>query len=594
MTDAAYTAYSYLTAGEDFRRFELAPEFGRVPPYAGGLTDGEAGRAAALLRDSLVISLHDHPVRFPARMEETPEYNRTGRQHAAYAGLAASGLTVVFDNMMDGTACVTGNAPWRWDDIITDLGMRQADLAHAPGVMTVRTVADIDEAYRSGRTGLVFGLEAATPIENELDRLDILYGLGIRQIGIAYSDANTLGSGLNEPVDGGLTSFGKRAVRRMNQLGLAIDLSHSSDRTALDTSAATSAPLLITHAGARAVWDSPRMKPDDVLRAVADTGGVIGMSEGAARGAAQIAAVEQQLRDIDTAQLDDAGQTDAAVLTHLAAAARSDLEQGLWEANASAGGYVSPAAKLLQSVPSALLRDPAAVHGYLERLRGLPAFLDAVAARSPPRAGTRPRPASARPSTSSPGTWTGTWTTTRWSPWRSPAPPCLQIASAQTLPLPAYRRFLDAEVCGYVEGWGLYSERLADEMGLYTSDLQRLGMLSFDALRACRLVVDTGMHYYGWSRARAADFMWNHTATTRANVENEISRYIGWPGQALAYMTGRREIQRLRGLAERALGARFDVRAFHGTVLGQGAVPLGVLEQLVTRWADYESRRLRS
>ncbi|MCW2907777.1 MAG: uncharacterized protein JWL68_2566, partial [Actinomycetia bacterium] len=170
----------------------------------------------------------------------------------------------------------------------------------------------------------------------------------------------------------------------------------------------------------------------------------------------------------------------------------------------------------------------------------------------------------------------------------------LQIASAQTLALPAYRRFLDAEVCGYVEGWGLYCERLADEMGLYTSDLQRLGMLSFDALRACRLVVDTGMHYYGWSRARAADFMWRHTATTRANVENEISRYIGWPGQALAYMTGRREIQRLRGLAERALGPRFDVRAFHGTVLGQGAVPLAVLEQLVTRWVDYESRRLRS
>ena len=129
-------------------------------------------------------------------MEETPGYNRTGRQHAAYAGLAASGMTVVFDNMMDGTACVTGNAPWRWDDIITDLGMRQADLAHQDEVMVIRTVADIDEAYRSGRVGLVFGLEAATPIENEIDRLDVLYGLGLRQIGIAYSDANTLGSGL--------------------------------------------------------------------------------------------------------------------------------------------------------------------------------------------------------------------------------------------------------------------------------------------------------------------------------------------------------------------------------------------------------------
>src|SRR5262249_44210409 len=121
----SYAAYSYLRAGDDFRAFELAPEFGRVPAYEPGLTAEQEQRANSLLADSLVISLHDHPVRFPLRMEETPEYNRTGRQHAAYAGLAASGMTVVFDNMMDGTACVTGNAPWRWDDIITDLGMRQ-------------------------------------------------------------------------------------------------------------------------------------------------------------------------------------------------------------------------------------------------------------------------------------------------------------------------------------------------------------------------------------------------------------------------------------------------------------------------------------
>lgn len=161
----------------------------------------------------------------------------------------------------------------------------------------------------------------------------------------------------------------------------------------------------------------------------------------------------------------------------------------------------------------------------------------------------------------------------------------LQIASAQTLrDLPRYRRFLDAQVCAYVEGWGLYAERLADEMGLYTSDLARLGMLSFESLRACRLVVDTGMHHLGWSRAKAAQFMWEHTATTRANVDNEITRYIGWPGQALAYLIGCREIRRLRRLAEQRLGAGFDVRAFHGTVLGSGAVPLEVLEQLVEAW----------
>jgi membrane dipeptidase len=273
-----YTAYSYLSAGTDFPAFELAPEFGRVPPHALRLTPEQRERAGRLLAGSLVISLHDHPVRFPARMEETPAYNRTGRQHAAYAGLAASGMTVVFDNMMDGTACVTGNAPWRWDDIITDLGMRQADLARQREVMVIRSVADIDAARAAGRVGLVFGLEAATPIENEIDRLDVLYGLGLRQIGIAYSDANALGSGLNETRDGGLTALGRRAVTRMNKLGLAIDLSHSSDQTALDTCELTSAPVFLTHAGARAVWDTPRMKPDAVLRAVAGTGGVIGMS----------------------------------------------------------------------------------------------------------------------------------------------------------------------------------------------------------------------------------------------------------------------------------------------------------------------------
>jgi membrane dipeptidase len=273
-----YRAYSYLAAGVDYPEFELAPEFGRVPAYSAGLPPDQQERAGRLLADSVVISLHDHPVRFPARMEETPQYNRTGRQHTAYAGLAASGMTVVFDNMMDGTACVTGNAPWRWTDIITDLGMRQADLAHQQDVLVVRRLADIEDAHRTNRVGIVFGLEAATPIENEIDRLDVLYGLGVRQIGIAYSDSNALGSGLSEAIDGGLTTFGRRAVERMNRLGLAIDVSHSSDRTSLDVCDRSSQPVFMTHAGARAVWDTPRMKPDDVLRAIARTGGVIGMS----------------------------------------------------------------------------------------------------------------------------------------------------------------------------------------------------------------------------------------------------------------------------------------------------------------------------
>jgi membrane dipeptidase len=275
---SGYRSYDYLDGDLGLPVVPLAPEAGRVPPYDGGFTAEQLARAQRLLAENITISLHDHPVLFPADMADTPRYNRTGRQHTAFAGLRASGLTAVFDNMMDGTACVTGNAPWQWDDVVLDLGMRLADLAHQSDVAVLRSVADIEATHAAGGVGLVFGLEAATPIGNDLDKLDVLYGLGIRQIGIAYSDANALGSGLNEVVDGGLTALGRRAVRRMNQLGLAIDVSHSSDRTGIDTCAASDRPVFITHAGARAVWDIPRLKGDDVLRAVAGTGGVIGMS----------------------------------------------------------------------------------------------------------------------------------------------------------------------------------------------------------------------------------------------------------------------------------------------------------------------------
>jgi membrane dipeptidase len=274
-----YASFGYLDdEPAAFARFPLAPESGRVPGYDGGFDAATVARAEWLLASNIVVSLHDHPVRFPADMALTPQYNRTGRQHTAFAGLASSGLTVVFDNMMDGTAYVTGNTPWQWDDVVTDLGMRQADIAHQDRVLVVRTLRDIQFARDTGRVGIVLGLEAATPIGNDLDKLDILFGLGVRQIGIAYSDSNALGAGLNEPADYGLTAFGRRAVKRMNDLGLAIDVSHASDRTGVETVAASRAPVFMTHAGARALWDIPRLKGDDVLRAIADSGGVIGMS----------------------------------------------------------------------------------------------------------------------------------------------------------------------------------------------------------------------------------------------------------------------------------------------------------------------------
>jgi len=160
----------------------------------------------------------------------------------------------------------------------------------------------------------------------------------------------------------------------------------------------------------------------------------------------------------------------------------------------------------------------------------------------------------------------------------------MQLAMAQQLEIPRYRRYLDVEACSFNEGWGLYSEQLADEIGLYSDDVARLGMLSMRALRACRLVVDTGIHHLGWSREQAVQFMLANSATPEEHVRSEVDRYIAWPGQALAYMIGRREIVRLRAGARQALGDRFSIRDFHGTVLGNGAVPLTVLAGAVERW----------
>jgi uncharacterized protein (DUF885 family) len=138
---------------------------------------------------------------------------------------------------------------------------------------------------------------------------------------------------------------------------------------------------------------------------------------------------------------------------------------------------------------------------------------------------------------------------------------------------------------GYQEGWALYTERLADEMKLYSGDLDRLGMLSSQALRAVRLVVDSGLHALGWTRQQAIDFMLAHTAEPKDDVISEVDRYIIYPGQATAYMLGAIEISRLREEAKQAMGARFDIKAFHDRVLEDGAVPVSFLSRKIRAWA---------
>jgi uncharacterized protein (DUF885 family) len=161
----------------------------------------------------------------------------------------------------------------------------------------------------------------------------------------------------------------------------------------------------------------------------------------------------------------------------------------------------------------------------------------------------------------------------------------LQIAIAQELEsMPQFRKY--SGVTAFIEGWGLYTERLAEEMGLYSSDLDRIGVLSYDAWRASRLVVDTGMHARGWTRQQSIDFMLGNTALAENNIMNEVDRYITWPGQALAYKTGQLEILRLREEAKRRLGSKFDIRKFHDMLLGDGAVALGTLQQIVNSYVE--------
>ncbi|MGD2069172.1 MAG: membrane dipeptidase [Gemmatimonadota bacterium] len=272
-----YTSFSYLEPGVDYRAFDLAEEVERVPGWLVPLSDEEEARVGRLTDELVLISLHEHVGVFPDDIGETPEYVREGRMATAFRGLAEARWDAVFDNLMDGICRIHSSSGWQWDDVLHDLGMRLCDLAHQDFVIHARRVGDIRRAHDEGRMAWVASMEGAAMIENDLDRIDLLHGFGVRLLGVAYSEANALGSGLKERRDGGLTAFGRKAVERMNKVGLLIDCSHCGDRTTLDTFEVSERPVVLSHIGARALWDSNRLAPDDVLEACAATGGVIGI-----------------------------------------------------------------------------------------------------------------------------------------------------------------------------------------------------------------------------------------------------------------------------------------------------------------------------
>jgi membrane dipeptidase len=275
-----YQSYDYLEAGTDYSTVELAEMFSGFEPHEVPLSTDEEARVAELVGDNTVVSLHDHPFYFPADVhEDLREYIREGRVHTAYEFLAETPLDATFDMHLDGLSGIHSKHGWKWDDIVHDVAMRACDIAHSDYAIRAGDVDDIRRAQDEGMVAVVPALESAAMIENELDRIELLYGMGVRCLGITYNASNALGTGQGDIYerDGGLTAFGVDAVERMNKVGMAISTSHSSPQTTLDVCEVTDEPVFDTHALAQTGGMGQRGSSDEALEAIADTGGVIGI-----------------------------------------------------------------------------------------------------------------------------------------------------------------------------------------------------------------------------------------------------------------------------------------------------------------------------
>jgi membrane dipeptidase len=272
---SGYKPFQYLEPGRDYKVFKLRKaiidEWWEPVP----LSKTEEERFEEIIENNIVIDLHTHSYINPEDLRQRRDLQREGRQFMAYESLSQSGLDCIFDNLMDGTCYINTKHGWDWMGTIHDLGMQLCDISKQDFVIHCKKVEDIEDAYKNGKLAWIAVLETATCIENEVDRLDVLYGLGVRSMGLVYSESNMLGSGLKELGDGGLTDFGYDALVRMNKLGMLVEISHLSDQTALDAISLSKDPIICSHAGARALTPINRMFPDEVINALGERGGIM-------------------------------------------------------------------------------------------------------------------------------------------------------------------------------------------------------------------------------------------------------------------------------------------------------------------------------
>lgn len=262
------------SAGSEAESYQLADDTKLVSKY-NRMTDRADSRLATLLSAEPAISLHDHPFRYPdpftteswarARLEQ--------RLTLGYTGLASSGLAATVGSI---------NSWCSRKEALMILARLQVDVRRNDGFYIAESGSHIQENFLEGelarRVGIIMGLESLTAFSDDISSLDLLFGLGVRVAGFLYDEGSLLGCGLKQSEDSGLTRQGRDYVKAMNELGILVDLAHVGDRTTLDVIELSSAPVVISHSGARGLWPSPRMKPDVVLRALAEKGGVIGVS----------------------------------------------------------------------------------------------------------------------------------------------------------------------------------------------------------------------------------------------------------------------------------------------------------------------------
>ena len=270
-------SYEYL--GENVIPVTLDKVVGRVEEKIVPLSRSDEERANRLHRESILIDFHLHTTVLPEDMKDMELLARSGRPGQGFEGLKNSGLTACLNGYGGSMGRRSSPTPWQFQDVIWDLGIRAADNDHHPDVVLRGFWAkDIPEAKKEGKTAIFPVIENAQMVDNDLDRVDLLYGLGVRSLGLSYNSRTTLGDGCTERTDAGLSTFGFKVIERMNRLGMLIDLSHSSDLASKEAIEASKAPCCFTHTFARSVFNNPRGKTDDLLRLIVARGGVIGVA----------------------------------------------------------------------------------------------------------------------------------------------------------------------------------------------------------------------------------------------------------------------------------------------------------------------------